>query len=111
MKIDHIVIQSNEFTDYRKKNCQISSFVDGKNPVLYKKLLFEKQSMMGMAKIHRHMKRIWKSNDVKNCDAENSTLESFIIDNIYSLVLEYFNLMAYLKASASLLYGQSCSIF
>ena len=76
----------------------ISIFFEGRNPVLYKKLQFEKHSMMGMAKIHRHMKSIWKSNDVKNCEAENSTLVSFIIESIYSLVLEYFNLMAYFKA-------------
>ena len=76
----------------------ISIFIVGKNPVLYKKLLFEKHSMIGIARTHRHMKRTWKSNEVKNYDAENSTLESFIIDSIYSLALEYFNLMAYFKA-------------
>ena len=111
MKIAHIVIQSNAFTVWIRKNCMISIFFEGKNPVLYKKLLFEKHSMMGMAKIHKHMKSIWKSNEVKNCDAEKSTLESFIIDSIYSLVLEYFYLMACFKASASRLCGLSFSSF
>ena len=60
--------------------------IEGKKPVLRRKVRFQKSSIIGTAKIQKHMNNVWNNNDTRNCANENFAVASVIIDSICSFV-------------------------